>query len=361
MVVYFNDIILALQIKAVVLKNLIALISVSCIVIILAGLKAASSVIVPFLLALFLAVIASSALNLLQKFKIPRIIAFFITCAFFFGIITIVGKIIFTTLADFTTQFPELQHKFQLLMQESIDKINSYGIVYIDTKLIGFDTNVVLATSKKFIKGAGSFLSMSFFIFLMVSFMLFEVDSLRKKIDFLDRSNPRAKVFIATFIYNLKKYLLIKTIASGATGAIIALLLWVLSVPYAALWGVLAFLLNYIPTIGSIVAAIPTLFITLATSDITTAFWVTSVYLFVNILIGNIIEPRFMGEGLGISTILVLVSLLLWGYIFGIAGLFLAIPLTMTMQIALASNPKTKLIAILLSNDLTKKSKKRFN
>ncbi len=125
-----------------------------------------------------------------------------------------------------------------------------------------------------------------------------------------------------------------------------------LHIPYAPLWGIVAFVLNYIPTIGSITAAAPTLFISFATMDLTTTFWVFGIYLLVNVSIGNIIEPKFMGEGLGISTIVVLLSLLLWGYVLGIGGLFLAIPLTMSVQIALKSNPKTKFIATILSNKI---------
>lgn len=111
-----------------------------------------------------------------------------------------------------------------------------------------------------------------------------------------------------------------------------------------------AFLFNYIPTIGSILAIFPTLFVTLSAMDISISIWVIFIYIFVNILIGNVIEPRFMGKELGISTVVVLLSVMLWGFVFGIGGLFLAVPLTMSIQIALKSNPKTKSFAILLSN-----------
>ena len=121
-------------------------------------------------------------------------------------------------------------------------------------------------------------------------------------------------------------------------------------VPHALLWAVLAFILNYIPTIGSIIAAIPAILVSLAVNDISATLWLTLIYLVVNISIGNFIEPRFLGKGLGISTLVVILSLLFWGFIFGIGGMFLAVPLTMSIKIALDANPRTKFISILLIN-----------
>ena len=180
--------------------------------------------------------------------------------------------------------------------------------------------------------------------------MVFESSVIDEKIRYFSQSSRATHTFVKKFASSLKKYLLIKTIASACTGALIGLGLWALGVPYAALWGILAFVLNFIPTIGSIVAVFPTLFVTLSTMDISSSIWTIAIYLVVNVAIGNIIEPRFLGQGLGLSTISVLAGLLLWGFVLGIGGLFLAVPLTMSLQIALASNDKTRFIATLLSN-----------
>lgn len=338
------------------LKNLSFLISFACIVIILAGLKAAAGIVVPFLLAMFLAIIVSPLLEFCEKIKIPRLISFVLTSVIFFWLMSLLGKIVFNTLSDFTTQLPELHDKFQNLSVQWIDKLNSFDFINIDKELLDFNPmSDIVANLRSLLKETSSFLSMMFFIFLLVAFMLFETTSLKHKMVYLETNSPNAKNFVDTFVYNLKKYLLIKTIASAFTGLFIGIGLYVVGVPYAPLWGIVAYILNYIPTIGSIVAAIPALFVTLSLGDMSMSAWTLGIYLFVNTMIGNIIEPRFMGEGLGISTILVLASLLLWGFIFGIGGLFLAIPLTMTIQIALSSNPKTKDIALMLSNKLNLK------
>ena len=123
--------------------------------------------------------------------------------------------------------------------------------------------------------------------------MVFESSVIDEKIRYFSQSSRATHTFVKKFASSLKKYLLIKTIASACTGALIGLGLWALGVPYAALWGILAFVLNFIPTIGSIVAVFPTLFVTLATMDISSSIWTIAIYLVVNVAIGNIIEPRF--------------------------------------------------------------------
>ena len=111
---------------------------------------------------------------------------------------------------------------------------------------------------------------------------------------------------------------------------------------------VLAFLLNFVPFVGSIFMAIPTLLFALVNHDVGTLLWVAVAYLAVNVLIGNILEPRIMGQGLGISTFVVFLSLLFWGWVLGTIGVFLSVPLTMALMTALDASPQTRPIAILM-------------
>lgn len=333
------------------------ILSLACVVVILAGLKAAASVIVPFLLAIFIAVIVSPAVLYIQKLGFGRIFSFLIVSVCVFAVLAFFGDIVFKAISGFSSQLPEFYTKFRVILDEFINKLNSYGFIQIDSEFMGIDQSVVVNKTTALLKATSSFVSMSIFIFILVAFILFETSVIEEKVEYFARHNPNAGHFARNFIFNLKKYLLIKSVSSLVTGLLIGFGLFILGVPYAALWGILAFILNYIPTFGSIAAAIPTLFITIVTMDATTAVWVLGIYLFINITIGNIIEPRFMGEGLGISTIIVLASLLLWGFVFGLGGLFLAVPLTMSIQIALMSNSKTKFLAIILSNKVDKDDK----
>lgn len=331
------------------LKLQMSLMSVACVVIILAGLKAAQAIVVPFLLAIFITVLVSPLVLYVQKIRVGRVFSFLIITFAFVAIIVFFGAVIFDAIKEFSARLPELQAKFEEVLGGVSAKLSRFGIE-LNAASLGIDPSEAAAQLSALLRKTGSIVSTGFFIFIMVSFMVFESSVIDEKIRYFSQSSRATHTFVKKFASSLKKYLLIKTIASACTGALIGLGLWALGVPYAALWGILAFVLNFIPTIGSIVAVFPTLFVTLATMDISSSIWTIAIYLVVNVAIGNIIEPRFLGQGLGLSTISVLTGLLLWGFVLGIGGLFLAVPLTMSLQIALASNDKTRFIATLLSN-----------
>lgn len=335
------------------MKLQMSLISIACVVIILAGLKAAQTIVVPFLLAIFITVLVSPLVLYVQKLRVGRVFSFLLVTFAFVAIMVFFGSVIFDAIKEFSARLPELQAKFNDVLQGISTRLARFGVEF-DVQGLGVDPNEVAAQISTLLRKTGSIVSTGFFIFIMVSFMVFESSMMDEKIRYFSQRSHATHTFVKKFASNLKKYLLIKTIASACTGALIGLGLWVLGVPYAALWGILAFVLNFIPTIGSIVAVFPTLFVTLSTMDISYSVWTIAIYLAVNVAIGNIIEPRFLGQGLGLSTISVLAGLLLWGFVLGIGGLFLAVPLTMSIQIALASNDKTKSIATLLGNKVEK-------
>jgi predicted PurR-regulated permease PerM len=139
-----------------------------------------------------------------------------------------------------------------------------------------------------------------------------------------------------------------KTIISLVTGLFIGFALWFIGVDYPVLWGVLAFMLNFVPNIGSIIAAVPAVLLTVVQLGVTPALMVASVYIAVNIIVGSIIEPKYMGKGLGLSTLVVFVSLVFWGWVLGPVGMLLSVPLTITVKLALDSKPETKWLGHLL-------------
>jgi predicted PurR-regulated permease PerM len=140
----------------------------------------------------------------------------------------------------------------------------------------------------------------------------------------------------------------IKTSTSLLTGVLVSSCLWLIGVDYPVLWGLIAFLFNYVPNIGSIIAAVPAVLLALIQLGPWAAFWTGLAYLLINTLVGNVIEPRFMGRGLGLSPLIVFISLVFWGWVLGPVGMFLSIPLTMTLKIALDSNQETRKFALLL-------------
>ncbi len=137
---------------------------------------------------------------------------------------------------------------------------------------------------------------------------------------------------------------------SLATGLLAGFMLWALDVDYFVLWGVVAFMLNYIPNIGSIIAAVPPVLLALITQGPLVAGIIAGGYLVINTVMGNIVEPKFMGKGLGLSTLVVFLSLIFWGWLMGTVGMLLSVPLTMIVKIALETSQEGRWLATLLGN-----------
>jgi predicted PurR-regulated permease PerM len=122
----------------------------------------------------------------------------------------------------------------------------------------------------------------------------------------------------------------------------------IIGIDYPLLWALIAGLMNYIPNIGSIIAAVPAVLFALIQLGLGGAVWTLGSFMLVNNVLGNFVEPRIMGKGLGLSTLVVFLSLIFWGFIFGTVGMFLSVPFTMTIKIILEQNEKTKWLAIIL-------------
>jgi predicted PurR-regulated permease PerM len=148
---------------------------------------------------------------------------------------------------------------------------------------------------------------------------------------------------------SIRRYMGLKTAVSLLTGFLVWISLTLLHVDFAALLGILAFVLNYIPNIGSIIASVPAVLLALVQHGVGTSLIVLCVYLAVNVGIGNLLEPRIMGHGLGLSPLAVIASLIFWGWVFGGAGMLLAVPLTRIVKIILESSDETRWVAVLLS------------
>ena len=327
------------------------LVELASFVIIIGGLSLASSIVVPFLLAVFIAIIIYPILEMMSKIHINRFFAFIILIGICGSGLWFLGNVIAGAIVQFSTDLPLYKAKIDIFIDNLIIYAKDQADIDISNNLLSFiNLDKLIITTSNLLLQTGGLVTQSFLVFLLLAFILFESQIFKQKVEYFAIKDPSALHIANTFISNLKRYLAIKTISSIATGVIVWGFLILFDVPHALLWAVLAFILNYIPTIGSIIAAIPAILVSLAVNDISATLWLTLIYLVVNISIGNFIEPRFLGKGLGISTLVVILSLLFWGFIFGIGGMFLAVPLTMSIKIALDANPRTKFISILLSN-----------
>ena len=329
------------------------LLIVACIVVIAGGMKVSQELVVPFLLSAFIATIAATPMFWLQSkglpsgFSIPAVMILMVI------FIILIGALVAQSASAFTAKLPFYQDRLVAIQGDVAafvqPLIEPLGVPIDLRSVIGtFDPGSALDLAGTTLARLGGVLSNSFLIVLTVIFILAEAASFPRKLRDVLEDPERDLPHFAKFAENVNRYIAIKTTVSAATGILVATFLWILGVDFPILWGLVAFLLNYVPTIGSIIAAIPPFILALVQLGIGPAFAVLIGFFSINVLMGNAIEPRFMGKGLGLSTLIVFLSLVVWGWILGPVGMLLSVPLTMTAKIALEANPNTEWLAHLL-------------
>jgi len=238
------------------------------------------------------------------------------------------------------------------IASSAIEKLEHFGLDLDEDHIVGLiDTGKILSFTATILGEIGSLMSGSFLILLISIFMLTEISTFEMKANVLQNTYGRSLMFLEDIGNSIRHYLALKTVISAFTGALIALWLYVIGVDYPLLWGLIAFLLNYIPNIGSIIAAVPTMLLALVQLGPMGMLWTGLGYLLVNLVVGNVVEPKILGKGLGLSTLVVFLSLIIWGFLLGSVGMFLSVPITLAIKIILEKNESTKWIAMLLASD----------
>lgn len=323
---------------------------VAALVVIAAGLKAAQDVVVPFLLAAFIATIAAPPVFWLEQRRVPGAIAIISVMIGIIGALFGITALLFRSGTAFTERMPFYQERVTDLVREGAAWVSGLGVdVNTDLAVSYFNPGTALNLAGNLLRSLGGVMSDSFFILLMVIFILAEASSFPRKLATVLSDPDRDLKQFARFGHNVNRYIAIKTSTSLATGALVSTSLMVIGVDFPVLWGLVAFLLNYVPNIGSIIAAVPAVLLALIQLGPGPAVAATVCYLAINIGIGSFVEPRFMGRGLGLSTLVVFLSLVVWGWLLGPVGMFLSVPLTMTAKLALEADPETHWLAVLLS------------
>lgn len=325
------------------------MLTMAAFVVIVAGMKSATTILVPFLLAAFIAIMSAAPMFWLQGKRVPQGLALVIVLVVIVAILTLVVALIGTSVAGFTQDLPSYQQKIRGQTTAFITWLDSLGL---DTKTLNleqtFDPGAAMRLAGTMLNSLRNVLTNGFLILMTVIFMLLEAAGVPEKIQAMIGDPEASLARWEHSISNVKQYVAIKTWFSLITGGVIAVWLIILGVDYALLWGLLAFAFNFVPNIGSIMAAIPAVLLALVQAGLTKALVVTGGYLVVNITISSFIEPRFMGRGLGLSTLVVFLSLIFWGWVLGPVGMLLSVPLTMTFKIVMESRDDTRWLAVLL-------------
>ncbi|MEM9673935.1 MAG: AI-2E family transporter [Bacteroidota bacterium] len=318
-------------------------------IVIIAGVMYAKAVVTPLILALFISIVCAQPIYWLQKRRVPQALAVAIVLvgvlAVFFGF----AELINSSLSSFSQQAPTYEKNLRAIQATLFQFFNDQGVDFSTDQLSSLvDVSKTLSLTASLLGQLGSIMGNALTIFFLVLFLLLELDSITIKAEAIVSGKANSLKYFDNIGSSIRHYLSIKTLVSLITGVCIWLSLLIIGVDYAIIWGLIAFLLNYIPNIGSVIAAVPAVLFSVIQLGLGAALGTALVFVVVNIVIGNVIEPRLMGRGLGLSTFVVFFALIFWGFVFGTVGMFLSVPLTIAIKIMLEQNPQTKGIAIAL-------------
>ncbi len=289
----------------------------------------------------------------LQTKRVPSALAAIIVVVALMMFLFVVGSIVGTSIAEFTAAIPSYQEQLKAVtdgMSQFFARFTSDEVSVPDIgQLINPGRAMSLAAT--LLNALRGVLTNTFLILFTMVFILLEVSSVETKVLAAFGRDANSFERAGVFLRNLGRYLGIKTIVSMVTGLIVGLMTWMIGLDFPLLWGMLAFILNYIPTIGSIIAAVPATLLALIQLGPAAATSTAIGFLAINTVFGNIIEPRLMGYGVGISPLIVFTGLIFWGWVFGPVGMLLSVPLTMALKLALESDERTLWIAILIGSE----------
>jgi len=323
------------------------------VVLVVAGLRQAAPIILPFAVAIFLAILTLPMTLWLRSRGVPSFFAIVFAVAADLLVLALVGLIATQSVSDFQTQLPIYVARFGALQAGWVEALEARGIPagnWVTGNVLSPERAVDLVTST--VQRMLSLASNAILVLLITVFILAEATIIPGKFMAIAGRSTGDIGRMAKIVGEVQTYLGIKTLVSLATGVLIGVWAWIMGLDFPILLGMVGFMLNFIPTLGSILASIPAVLLAVIQFGPAHGAGVALGYLVINIVFGNLIEPTLMGRRLGLSTVVVILSLLFWGWVWGPIGMFLSVPLTMIVKIMLENTEDLRWIAILLDKEV---------
>ena len=344
-----------------------ALWMLAALVIVVSGLKAAQSFFIPILLAFFIATVSFPFLNFLREKKVPRPIAVLLTVAFDFIFLAALGVLAVTLVGDLQEKWndryaAEVSEQIRTVSHSLAEKLDEYGVSDAQAKINdAVNNNLANLQNIRFERiwdfGTGvlgrvvGFFGTALITIILTIFMLSEARMFGRRLEAISmaRGPNLARMLSAT--KDIQRFLAIKTAVSLLTGVLAGFLCWIAGLDFFILWGILAFFFNFIPGVGSIVAGVPPTILALLVTGVPNAVLVAGGYLLINNFLGNFVEPMLVGRRFGISTLIVVMSVVFWGWLWGPLGMLLAVPLTMVLKVVLEGSDEFRWIGVAISSE----------
>jgi AI-2 transport protein TqsA len=327
------------------------MLSLAAVVVVIGGIKAAATFVVPLFVAIFLAFLLSPTVRMLMKFGLPKwasvlLVAVVMVAAGLFTTVTLGNSLV-----QFSRQLPGYVARVGDLERELYIWLDRMGF-NIDLQGSALDQNLaperLMNALLDLLNAVRGLFTNGIIILVLVVFFLLETGEGRRRLTRAFGTDSPLPANLEQYAERLKAYVKVKTWMSLGTGLVVGLSLWALGVDFAVLWGVLAFLLNYVPVIGSLIAAVPPVVLALLEYGVGRAVLVSVIIIVVNNVFSNFIEPRLMGEEFGMPAWIIFAAFLFWAWVLGPVGMLLAVPLTVAIKLTLESFEATKPMATLM-------------
>ncbi len=321
-------------------------------VIIIAGLKMGAPIINPILMAVFFSIIILQPIKWLKDKGVHSALSIIIVVFSLLIVFFAIGGAVKESIVEFSKNLPTYKKQLNDISESSITLLNGYGIdVTADSVASNINAGSAFSYASKFIGGVGGVFGQIVLLLLVAAFIIGEAASFPVKLKVILKNPTVSLDNITTISKNIRHYLGIKTVTGLIGGTSVAILLFVMHIQYAIVWGILVLLMRYIPNIGSIIAAIPIMLFVLIQDGLTGVLYVGIGYGLINFIIGQIIEPKFLAKGMNLSTLAVFLSLVFWGWTLGDVGMLLAVPITMAMKISFETRENSRWMAIMLGSE----------
>ena len=339
------------------------ILTLACVVVVLTGMKAAAGVLVPMVYAFFLAVLSFPLLRWLTRHKVPGPIALGITLLMNLGVLAGLITLAVRLLISFNSDLPRYLRGVQRNLTDFGVWLDENGIVGAkDTINSLFDWNTIIgyATQQDVMSRIGSMLGSTFgtlatvfaglvMILILMMFILMEATGTQRRLAAVRTSGGPDFSGLLRSVSDIQKYLGIKTLISALTGLLAGAWCWFFDLQYPLLWAILAFVFNYIPAVGSTAASIPAIVEALVQHGGGAAIGIAIGYGGINFALDNFVQPTLLGNRFGISALVVVLSVIFWGWLWGPLGMFLAVPLTMVMKVLLDNSEEFRWISVAMS------------
>ncbi|HSI61798.1 MAG TPA: AI-2E family transporter [Candidatus Saccharimonadia bacterium] len=351
-----------------VMQGLRALIILACLVVVIAGLKAGASFFVPIAVAFFLSVLSYPLMAWLMKKRVPHMLALFITVGVIVLCIGLLGWAAYGLLKELSSDFPRHLMRLKGIVEESaiwLEKDAGVGGAIKAVEQFNLQSLVEMGTRQDVMQSLASFAGSTFgtvafflgahiVVLVLMMFTLMEAPGTQSRAEVVRNAGGPDFTLLMQSASDIQKYLGVKTLISAATGLLAFVWCWLFNLQYPLLWGILAFLFNYIPAVGSTAASIPAIIEALVNHGPGTAIGVGIGYGLINFGLDNFLQPMLIGRRFGISGLVIVLSVLFWGWVWGPIGMFLAVPLTMMMKVILENTQEFRWVSVAMAKKKVK-------